>query len=96
MHNSLKLCFTNIQGLHSNFVDCESFLESNSPDILALCETNLNDLIDCGNFSVRDYLPLIRKDSSTHMHGLAVHVKDGLPFARDLSLENSADSYLCF
>ena len=30
------------------------------------------------------------------MHGLAVHVKEGLPFARDLSLENSADSYLCF
>ena len=35
-------------------------------------------------------------DSSTHMHGLAVYVKEGLPFARDLSLENSADSYLCF
>ena len=30
------------------------------------------------------------------MHGLAVYVKDGLPFAWDLSLENSADSYLCF
>ena len=30
------------------------------------------------------------------MHGLAVHVKEGPPFARDLSLENSADSYLCF
>ena len=30
------------------------------------------------------------------MHGLAVHVKEGLPFSRDLSLENSADSYLCF
>ena len=30
------------------------------------------------------------------MHGLAVHVKEGLPFAQDLSLENSADSYLCF
>ena len=30
------------------------------------------------------------------MHGLAVHVKEGLPFARDLSLENSADSYLSF
>ena len=29
------------------------------------------------------------------MHGLAVYVKEGLPFARDLSLENSADSYLC-
>ena len=30
------------------------------------------------------------------MHGLAVYVKEGLPFARDLSLENSADSYFCF
>ena len=45
---------------------------------------------------MRGYLPLIQKDSSTHMHGLAVYVKEGLPFARDLSLENSADSYLCF
>ena len=35
-HNSLKLCFTNIRGLRSNFVDSESFLELNSPDILAL------------------------------------------------------------
>ena len=95
-HNSLKLSFTNIRGLSSNFVDCESFPESNSPDILALCETNLNDSIDSGNFSVRGYFPLIRKDSSTNMHGLAVYVKQGLPFARDLSLENSADCYLCF
>ena len=95
-HNTLKLSFMNIRGLRLNFVDCESFLESNSPDILALCETNLDDSIDSGNFSVRGYLPLIRKDSSTHMHGLAVYVKEGLPFAWDLSLENSADSYLCF
>ena len=75
-HKSLKLSFTNIQGLRSNFVDCKSFLESNSPDILALCETNLDNSIDSGNFSVRGYLPLIRKDSSTHMHGLTVYVKD--------------------
>ena len=95
-HNSLKLSFTNIQGLRSNFVDCESFLESISPDTLALCNTNLDDSIDSGNFSVRGYLPLIRKDSRTHMHGLAVYVKEGLPFAWDLSLENSADSSLHF
>ena len=69
------------------FVDCESFLESNSPDILAQCETNLDDSIDPGNFSVRGYLPLIRKDSSTHMHGLTVYVKEGL-------LLHSADSYV--
>ena len=30
------------------------------------------------------------------MHGLAVYVKERLPFAWDLSLENSADCYLCF
>ena len=30
------------------------------------------------------------------MHGLAVYMKEGLPYARDLPLENSADSYLCF
>ena len=54
-HDSLKLSFTNIEGLCSNFVDYESFLESSSPDILALCETILDDSID----SVRGYLPLI-------------------------------------
>ena len=36
-----------------NFVDCESFLESNSSDILALCGSNLDDSIDSSNFSVR-------------------------------------------
>ena len=78
LHNSLKLSFTNIWGLRLNFVDCDSSLESNSPDILSLYETNLDDSIDSGNFSVRGYLPLIQKDSSTHMHGLAVCVKEGL------------------
>ena len=61
-HNSPKLSFMNICGLQSNFVECESFLQSNSPDILALCETNLDDSIDSRNFSVTGYLPLIRRD----------------------------------
>ena len=95
-HNSLKLSFTNIQGLCSNFVEFQSFPESNSPEIVALCEANLDDSIDSGNFSLTGYLSLIRKDSTTHMHCLAVYVKEELPFAQDLSLENSADSYLCF
>ena len=82
LYKSLRLTFTNIPGLCSNFFECESFLESNSPDILAPCD--------------RGYLPLIRKDYIPYMHGLAVYVKERLPFAWDLSLENSADSYLCF
>ena len=89
--NSLKLSFTNIRGFHLNFVECESFLESNSPGILGLCKTNLEDSIDSDNFSVTGYLPLIQKDSVTHRHGFAVYVKDFLliPF-------ETADSYLCF
>ena len=57
---------------------------------------NLDGSVDSGNFSVRGYLPLIRKASTTHKHGLAVYVKEGLRFARDLFLESSADSYVCF
>ena len=45
---------------------------------------------------MRGYLPFFRKDSSTNMHCLAVDVKEGLTFARDLPLENFAYSYLCF
>ena len=30
------------------------------------------------------------------MHGPAVYAKEGIPFAQNLSLENSVDSYLCF
>ena len=96
LHNSVKLSFRNIWGLRSNFVDYEFFLESNSPDILVLCETNLDDWINSGSFSVRSFFSLTQNDSNIHMDGLAVYVKERLPFARDLSLENSADSYLCF
>ena len=81
-HNSQH----NIWGFCSYFVEYECFLESNSPDILALCETNLDDSIDSDNFFVRGCLSLIQKNSITHMHSLAVHVKEGLPFTWDLSL----------
>ena len=50
LYNSLKLSFANIKDLRSNFVGCESFFESNSPDILVLCETNLDGSIDSGIF----------------------------------------------
>ena len=65
-------------GLCSNFTKCKSFLESNSPDILALYEAKLDDSIDLGILSATGYLPLIRKDSVTYMHGLAIYVKKGL------------------
>ena len=57
--NSLKLSFMTNCVFCSNFVECEAFVESNSPDILALCETNLDESTDFGNFSVVGYVPLI-------------------------------------
>ena len=45
-----ELSFTKILALDSNFDGCEFFLEANSPGILALCETNLDDSIYSGNF----------------------------------------------
>ena len=84
--NSLKLSLTNIQCLSSNFAECESFFESNFSDILALCEINSTD---SGNFYVKVFFPLI-------CMALQVYVKEGLPFAWDLSVAKSAESYLCF
>ena len=94
--NSLKPSFVNIRDLCSSFADCGCFLESNSSEILALSETTPDVSIDSGNFSVRGHLPLIRQGPSAHIHGPVVYVKEGLPFERDLSLENFADSNLCF
>ena len=93
--NTRDLKFTNIRGLCSNFIEHESFLESNCLKILALCETNLNDSIDSVNFSVSGCLPLIRKDYFTYAWSSSLCLQ-GFFFAWDLSLENSKDSYLYF
>ena len=91
-HNLLKVSFSNIRDLRTNFLQCESFLLSQSLDILTLCETNIDDSIHANHHSFYHYLPLIRKDSSTHMHGLGRFVKSSPPFTRDVSLETSKDS----
>ena len=58
--------------------DSDSFLESNSADTHALCETSLKDLIVWRNFSVKGHYPLILKFSVTQVHGLEVYVKEVL------------------
>ena len=78
-----------------NFVKCELFIESNSPDILALCEANLDDSIDIGNFSEMGYLLLIEKDFATHGWSCSLCV-GGISFCTRLILENSVESRLYF
>ena len=95
-HNSLKLSFTIIQGLCLNFVECETFLQSNCPDILALCETSLDETTDSCNFSLRGSFPLIQKDSITHMHGLAVFLKEKTSFCTGLISKKLCGCLLLF
>ena len=59
-------------------MDANLFLNQ-TPDVLALCKTTLDYSIDSGNFSVKGCLPLIQKDSATHMDGLAIYMKEVLP-----------------
>ena len=76
--NSLKLIsFMNIWGLHLNFVDCESFLESDSGPTFLLYKfgwLNWFWKFLCEGL----YLSLIWNE---YMHGLAVYMKEGLSFA---------------
>ena len=52
-----------------NEVESESFLiKLNSPDVLAVSETNMDDSIYFGMLSWRSCHYLIQKDSVTHMH----------------------------
>ena len=51
-------------------------------DILALCETKLDDSIDSGNFFERGYIDLIQKDSVTHINGLALYLKKDIRLQR--------------
>ena len=88
---SLKLNFINIQSLHSNSPGCTSFLESNFLEILVLCETFSTR---SSNFSLQGYLPLIWKDSMTLC--IVLQLFEEANSKRDLSLENSEDSYLRF
>lgn len=67
-----------------------------SPNIFALCETNLNSSTGNNEFLVPGYLPLFQKDSSIHIHGLSVYIRDNLSMARELFLEVTHCSFMCF
>ena len=67
----LNISYTNIRGFRTNYTHIQSFLANSSPDILAISETNLGPNINTKtDFLNSGYLPLVRKDSETHMHGL--------------------------
>ncbi|XP_047140024.2 probable RNA-directed DNA polymerase from transposon BS [Hydra vulgaris] len=94
--SSLNLSFTNIRGLRSNFSSVESYLLQSSPDLLALCETNLSSAVPSCDLSVDGYLPLIRKDSNNHMLGLGIYIHKNSPICRETRFESTDYSFMCF
>ena len=79
-HNSLKLTSTVIWSLWLNFVECKSFLESNYPDILALCEANLDDSITFLSL----FLDVTRMSVSTV--SFLTQLDSGIPYQQNASL----------
>ena len=92
----LRVAFTNIRGLRSNFSDLQTHLFQASPDILAISETCLTSDVADDDFSVSGYLPIKRKDSLNGKHGLAVYLKSTLPISRQEELELPDSSSMCF
>ena len=90
-HNSIKLWFTNTGCQRLNFIECESWIKLSWHS----CSVWDKHSVYSGKFSVRGCPPFIQKDSVTQIHGLAIYLKEGLPFAWNVSLGNSADSQ-CF
>lgn len=66
------------------FVVISAFIFQRSPDILALCKSNLNASIFATEFSL--YIPLFRNCSSADMHSIDIYVREHLPLAWELSL----------
>ena len=77
-------------------LDMNLFLNLALLTFLLFDETDLDDSIDSGNLYERGYRPLIQNDSITHMHDLAVCVKETISLLPGLSLRNSVDLYLYF
>ena len=87
--------FNNIQGVCSNFVECESLVKSNPPDILALCETNLDDSIDSGNFSVKVFFSSFNPKEFCYSYAWFCSLCEGKT-SLCMGVISRKHSYLCF
>lgn len=90
-----KISTFKIRGICTNLYSVESFLFEKSPDIIALCESNLNSLTSSSDFSIPGDFSLLRKDSKVQMYRLEFNAREYLPLAREPSLEISRPSNLC-
>lgn len=90
----LKICFSNVRGLRSNYDQVSLFLQGKSPDLLALSETKLDPSVSSSDVTPVGYT-LHRLDRAP-CHGLVVYAKTSLPLRRLCAAEDSRHDYLAF
>ena len=90
----LKFSFSNVRGLRSNYDEVSRFLQTKSPDLLALSETKLDSSVQSSEFTPDGYT-FHRLDKSSS-HGLALFAKSTLPLRRSKVSEDPRHEYLAF
>ena len=90
----LKVSFTNIRGLRTNYDQVSHFLQSKSPDLLAVSETRLDSGVSSSDFTPSGYT--FHRLDKAPCHGLALFAKTSLPLRRLKDSEDSRHEYLAF
>ena len=88
------MSFSNVCSLRTNFDEVSRFLQTRSPDLLALSETELDAGVSSADFSTGEYT-LHRMDKSP-CHGLVVFAKNSLSLRRLKDSEDPRYEYLTF
>ena len=90
----LRISFSNVRGLRSNYDDINIFLQGKSPDLLALSETRLDPSVSSSDVTPDGYI--FHRMDKAPCHGLGVYAKTSLPLRRLRSSEDPRHEYLAF
>ena len=90
----LRFSFSNVRGLRTNYDQVSHFLQSKSPDLLALSETKLDSSVSSDDFTPSGYT--FHRLDRAPCHGLALFAKTSLPLRRIKDSEDSRHEYLAF
>ena len=83
----------NINSIRNKFDTIQHMWQCRYIDILALCETKLDDSFPIGQFDVLDY-NCVRRDRSSNGGGLMYYIRSDIPHRRRDDLEQAVDSQL--
>ena len=74
----LKILYTNCRSLPPNLDSLRAYAASHTPDIIALCETWIDDTISDFEIFIPEYF-VIRRDRNRHGGGVLLYIKENIP-----------------